>query len=90
MKDIQDNDLKVKDIVYTCVNGRSKRLREGVVMALGDTGKTAEIVSFEDNTRYSQWGIRKNNKTAATIVKAVNQDKKRIPEWIRQELGIIV
>lgn len=90
MRDHQDNDLQVGDIVFTCVNGRSKRLREGVVMVLGATGKVAEIASFEDNTHYTHYGVTKNNKTAATIIKAVNQEKKRIPVFLRQELGIVL
>jgi len=86
MKDIQGNELKILDIVYTCVNGKSKRLREGVVVAIGDTGKTADIASFEDNTIYITGWLNKNNKTAATIVRAGNQDNSRIPKDLLEYL----
>jgi hypothetical protein len=86
MKDHQDNTLQVGDIVFTCVEGRSKRLREGVVFTLGKTGKKAEIASFEDNPRKMNWGVWLNNKTSATIIKAVNQDKDRIPKYLMEEM----
>jgi hypothetical protein len=84
MKDHQDNTLQVGDIVFTCVEGRSKRLREGVVFTLGETGKKAEIASFEDNIRKMVWGVRLHTKTSATIIKAVNQDKDRIPKYLME------
>lgn len=63
MKDLQGNNLHVGDIVYCCVNGRSKRLTKSRVIEIGPTGKTCRLKGTHSFS----------NKTSATIVKAYNQ-----------------
>lgn len=68
MTDLQGNELNVGDIVYCCVNGRSKRLVKTRVMEIAPSGNKCNLGSRNN------MGYVFTNKTRATIVKAFNQE----------------